>query len=55
MEHRLENALAYVAGCIAAGQENLVPIFERLEQELETIKAKESAVERARRLAGRAV
>lgn len=48
---RLENALDYVAGCIAAGDDSLLPIFERLESELSALSKRESALERARRLA----
>lgn len=48
---RLENALGYVALCIAQHGDAYLPLFERLESELEAARAKESARERALRLA----
>lgn len=52
MLQRLENALEYAAICVAQHGEAYLPIFERLESELENLRSKETALERARRLAG---
>ncbi len=54
MIQRLESALAYTALCLTEQGEAYLPLFERLEAELEAARAKESAVERARRMARRA-
>jgi hypothetical protein len=43
----LNNALDYVAACIAAGDESLLPIFERLDAELEAVLAKQSTKDKA--------
>lgn len=53
MQARLEAALGYAAQCIAAHGEAYLPLFERLEAELEAVSVKESALDRARRLARR--
>lgn len=51
MTARLEAALAYTAACIAAHGDAYLPLFERLESELEAVRAKESTRDRALRLA----
>ena len=48
---RLETALSYAALCIAEHGDAYLPLFERLEAEVEAARAKESARERAIRLA----
>lgn len=48
---RLQKAQDYVACCIAAGDESLLPLFERLEREILEMERKETALDRARRLA----
>ena len=48
---RLEAALAYTAACIAQHGDAYLPLFERIEVELEAMRAKESARDRALRLA----
>jgi hypothetical protein len=48
---RIESALAYVAACIAAHGDAYLPLFERLEAELLAVRTKESARDRALRLA----
>lgn len=48
---RLEAALAYTAACIDRHGDAYLPLFERLEAELEAVRAKESARDRALRLA----
>lgn len=48
---RLEAALEYAAQCVAAHGPAFLPLFERLEAEVEAARSKESALERARRLA----
>jgi len=50
MLDRLEAALEYAAHCVATHGEAYLPLFERLEAEVEAHRSKESAVERARRL-----
>ncbi len=47
--HRIERALDVIAGLIEAGEEWLIPIFERFERELEQCAREESALDRARR------
>ena len=49
----LNDAIAYVSVMIAKRPdgENYLPIFERLEEEIKARAAKESAIERARRIA----
>ncbi len=52
---RVENALLYVAEMVGGvGGEVYVPLFERLEKELEAFNCLETAVERARRLTAEA-
>lgn len=50
---RVENALGYVAAMVAEREDGAtyLPIFFRLEKELAALNEKESAIERARRLA----
>ena len=50
---RVENALGYVAAMVAEREDGAtyLPIFFRLEKELAALDEKESAIERARRLA----
>ena len=48
---RLEVALAYIATCIDRHGDAYLPLFERIEVELEAMRAKESARDRALRLA----
>ncbi|MFC3613766.1 hypothetical protein ACFORG_08340 [Lutimaribacter marinistellae] len=50
---RLQNAQDYVARCIAAGDESLLPLFERLEQEILVAEKKKNALERARYMAAK--
>lgn len=50
MKNRLEQALDYTARCIAAGDESLLPLFERLDRELEDLNKKNSALFRARNM-----
>ena len=49
---RIERALEYMAMCVMEQGEVYLPIFERLEDELAKAQAKDSALERARKLAG---
>lgn len=51
MQERLESALEYVAGCLTRHGDAYLVLFERLEAELEACRTKESALDRARRLA----
>ncbi|AUQ81149.1 hypothetical protein PhaeoP57_00183 [Phaeobacter inhibens] len=51
MLERLYKAQDYVARCIAAGDESLLPLFERLEREITKLKQEENALQRARRMA----
>ncbi|WP_299847943.1 hypothetical protein [uncultured Paracoccus sp.] len=51
MLQRIEQALEYAATCVALHGDAYLPLFERLEAELLAAQAKESALERARRLA----
>lgn len=53
MLQRLETALEYAATCVALHGEAYLPLFERLEAEVEGHRVKETVLERARRLAGR--
>ena len=52
VQKKLENAFDYIAEMVALADNGAVyvPIFERLEAELAAITARESAVERARRV-----
>lgn len=53
-ETRLNTALDYVAACVAAGDETLLPIFERLDAELEQIEKKQSTLNKAKARVNRA-
>ncbi len=53
MLQRIEQALEYAATCVAKHGEAYLPLFERLEAELQAAQAKENALDRARRLAQR--
>lgn len=53
MLNRLETALSYAAACVATHGEAYLPLFERLEAEVEAVRSKETALERARRLAAK--
>jgi aminopeptidase-like protein len=44
---RIESALDYIAQCIAAGDESLLPIFERLDKELEERQKENPALAKA--------
>lgn len=50
---RLENALEFVAAMVADRDDGAayLPVFTRLEKELDSMKERESAIERAKRLA----
>ncbi len=52
MRERLEIALTYLAACIEAGDESLLPLFEQMEREVMKIDQKDNALTRARHLAG---
>lgn len=52
MRERLEIALNYLAACIEAGDESLLPLFEQIECEIMKIDQKHNALTRARRMAG---
>lgn len=47
MIDRLEKSLDYIAQCIAAGDESLLPIFERLDAELEERQKENPALAKA--------
>ena len=51
MRERLEIALNYLAACIEAGDESLLPLFEQIECEIMKIDQKHNALTRARRMA----
>lgn len=48
---RLEHALVLVAGVVDRHGETYLPIYERLERELDIAKRRTGALERAKRLA----
>lgn len=50
---RIERGMKFVARCVADGGTVYLPIFERLERELAAIDRTESAIERAKRMAGK--
>jgi hypothetical protein len=47
----LEADLDFVAELIGQGRKSLLPIYERLEEELENLKKRQSALDRAQRRA----
>lgn len=50
---RIERGMKFVARCVADGGTVYLPIFERLERELAAFDRTESAIERAKRMAGK--
>lgn len=48
MIERLEASLDYVAACIAAGDESLLPLFERLDRELTLRQSKHQLIAKAK-------
>ena len=51
MLSNLQTAQDYVARCIAAGDESLLPLFERLEREIVEIERKEDLLSKAYKIA----
>lgn len=49
---RIERGMKFVAHRVAIGETVYLPIFERLERELAAIDRTDSAIERAKRMAG---
>lgn len=53
MQQELEQARDYLARCLVQHGEAYLPLFERVERELELVQKKKTAMDRARRLAGK--